>query len=180
MSLIIRMASAAVLVAILAALPALSVADDKKSRPVVIRDYGNTRPSGIPNMDELRKLAYQMRVPVNELIQFSPYSFPITSTKLKVGNLPAPIKHDRTSLTPFFIIGADPHSMDWLARNKQYLLEQKISRGLITNVADGHAFKQFYEAALPLQLHPMNVDDLSELFGVHVYPIVITRTEIAQ
>lgn len=155
-------------------------AEAPSSRPVVIRDHGNTRPSGIPDIEELRKLAYQMRVPVNELIQFSPYSFPIHSEKLKVGNLPAPIKHDRSSLTPFFIIGADPHSMEWLARNKAYLIDQKILRGLITNIPDGQTFKRFHEAAAPLQLHPMNVDDLGDLFGVHVYPIVINRTEIAQ
>ncbi len=155
-------------------------ADEKKARPIVIRDYGNTRPSGIPDIVELRKLAYQMRVPVSELIQFSPYSFPIASEKLNVGNLSAPIKHDRSSITPFFIVGADPHSMEWLARNKSYLIENKITRGLITNVSDGKTFKRFSDAAAPLQLHPMIVDELAELFGVNVYPIVITQTEIAQ
>lgn len=158
----------------------MALAEEKTARPVVIRDYGNTRPSGIPDIAELRKLAYQMRVPVSELIQFSPYSFPIVSEKLNVGNLSAPIKHDRSSITPFFIVGADPHSMDWLGRNKSYLIENKITRGLITNVSDGKTFKRFSDAAAPLQLHPMNVDELAELFGVAVYPIVITQTEIAQ
>lgn len=180
MNSVLRFFTVAVISTTVALVPAMSCAQETKPRPVVIRDYGNTRPSGIPDIEELRKLAYQMRVPVSELIQFSPYSFPIASEKLKVGNLSAPIKHDRSSLTPFFIIGADPHSMEWLARNKEYLIDQKILRGLITNIPDGQTFKHFHEAAAPLQLHPMNVDELGNLFGVRVYPIVITRTEIVQ
>lgn len=168
------------ILALSSGLSSMAIAEEKPARPIVIRDYGNTRPSGIPDIVELRKLAYQMRVPVTELIQFSPYSFPIVSEKFNVGNLSSPIKHDRSSITPFFIVGADPHSMEWLARNKRYLIENKITRGLITNVSDGKTFRRFFDAAAPLQLHPMNVDELAELFGVSVYPIIINQAEIAQ
>ena len=161
--------------------PLYGIANEKPStRPVVIRDYGNTRPSGIPDLEELRKLAYQMRVPISELIEFSPYSFPIHSANLSLGNLAAPIKHGREGIKPFFILGADQHSMGWLVRNKQFLTNQKILRGLITNVPDGRTFKRFTDAAAPLQLFPMNVDDLGNVFNVSVYPLVVTQTEILQ
>lgn len=160
---------------------AYSFADERPStRPVIIHDYGNTRPSGIPDLEELRKLAYQMRVPISELIDFSPYSFPIYSAKVSLGNLAEPIEHGRKGIKPFFILGADTYSMDWLVRNKQFLIDQNIVRGLITNVPDGISFKRFTDAAAPLQLFPMNVDDLGNVFDVSVYPLVITQTEILQ
>jgi integrating conjugative element protein (TIGR03765 family) len=147
---------------------------------IVIRDYGDTRPSGIPDMEELRRRAALMRVPMREITEFSPYTFPVISKKLVLGNLAAPIQHGRAGVIPFFIIGADTHSRDWLARNKPFLLDNQILRGLVTNVPDAQTFKTVVDAADPLHLHPMNIDEVGNIFGVGIYPLVITEKEILQ
>lgn len=148
---------------------------------VVIRDYGNTRPSGIPSTEDIQRLARQMNVQPSEIRSFSPYAFPIESEKMRLGNLEqGSIEHGKSGVQPFFIIGADSDSQAWLKRNKQYLIDEQINRGLLTNVESAHAFKRMTDLAYPLELHPLNTDEIAAVFGVYVYPIVISETEIAQ
>lgn len=147
----------------------------------VVRDYGGTRPTGIPTMDDVQRLARQMDVPTSEIIpSFSPYRFPLESELMSLGNLDKPIVHGKSGIKPFFIIGAGDHSKAWIERNKQYLIDQSITRGLITDVPNAAAFEALVNAADPLQLYALNTDEVAKVFGVHVYPIVITKEEISQ
>lgn len=147
----------------------------------VLKDYGNTRPTGIPSVEDVKRLAKQMKVPTSEITsRFSPYSFPIDSELMSPGNLGEPVVHGKSGVKPFFIIGADTHSKKWVQRNKQYLVDQSITRGLVTDIPDAHAFQEMVDAAHPLQLYALNTDEMAKVFGVHVYPIVIDKQEISQ
>ena len=156
------------------------MADVAKAEPIVIKDFGNTRPSGIPSGEDIRKLAESMRVHEKELISFDAYVFPMVSKKMSVGKLAAPIKHGKQGINPFFVLGADTASKGWIIKNKAVLQEQGIVRGLLTNVPNGDAFREMSVAAKPLKLYVLNTDDIAEIFGVSVYPIVITKEEIQQ
>lgn len=150
------------------------------AEPIVIKDYGNTRPTGIPSQRDVERLAKEMGVPKREIKQFEPYVFPITSDRMQLGELKAPIKHGRDGVIPFFVIGADEQSAGWIERNKQYLIDTKIHRGLVTNVASARDYQRIVEAAKPLMLYALSADDIADIFGINVYPIVITRQEIQQ
>lgn len=147
----------------------------------VVKDYGGTRPTGLPTMGDVQRLARQMDVPTSEIIPtFSPYTFPLESELMSLGNLGKPIVHGKSGIQPFFIIGADEHSKAWIKRNKQYLIDQSITRGLITDVPNAAAFQALVDAAAPLQLYALNTDEVAKVLGVHVYPIVINKEEISQ
>lgn len=150
------------------------------AEPIVIKDYGNTRPTGIPTQDDIERLAKEMGVPPREIRTFQPYVFPIMSEHMKLGQLKEAVKHGKIGVIPFFVIGADEQSKGWVERNKQHLLDTGINRGLVTNVANTREYQRIVEAAKPLQLYALNADDVAEIFGVNVYPIVITRQEIQQ
>lgn len=156
------------------------IAGVTQAEPIVIKDFGNTRPSGIPSAEDIRKLAKTMRVPTSELVNFDAYAFPVVSENMQVGKLAAPIKHGKTGINPFFVLGGDTASKEWVIKNKAYLEKVGITRGLITNVPSGDAFREMANAAKPLNLYLLNTDEIAEIFGVSVYPIVITKEEIQQ
>lgn len=159
---------------------ALALSLQLSAEPIVIKDYGNTRPSGIPSAEDIRKLAKKMQVPTSELVSFDAYVFPVVSEQMRLGKLQAPIKHGKEHIDPFFILGADSTSRDWLMKNKAYLVKQGITRGLLTNVPNGDAYRELSNIAKPLNLYVLNTDEIAEVFGVSVYPIVITHEEIQQ
>jgi len=150
------------------------------SEPTVIRDYGDTRPTGIPAAEDIIRLANEMNVQPEDITDFSPYSFPIESEFMEPGVLGKAFLHQKKGIIPFFVVGADRDSRQWLIDNKDFLVENDIYRGLVTNIPDAAHFKLITEAAKPLQLYAMNADDIAHTFQVFVYPIVITQEEIAQ
>lgn len=146
----------------------------------VIKDYGDTRPSGVPTFEEVERLAKEMKVDVSEIGAMSPYSFPIESQNVRFGELPQPYKHGKKGLIPFFIVGADLDSKQWMQDNKDFLLKHGIRRGLVTNVRNAAALKEMTDAAHPLMLYAMNVDEVAQVLNFNVYPIVVMEEEIAQ
>lgn len=149
------------------------------AQPIEIKDYGNTRSSGLFTESGLKKMAVDINATRHVNNDYMPYQFPTTS-KMTFGKLNASIKHDKFGVNPFFIIGGEKASLKWLKKNKKALIEKGIRRGFMTNIKDLASFHYFIEAAKPIQLYVMDTDEIGKAFNVNIYPIVITNEEIQQ
>lgn len=147
------------------------------AEPIVIRDYGG-RASGVPSKQVLIRLALQQTLQPQSLDNSARY--PVQSRLrpgyLKVSRkLQTPVKDAQ----PFFIVGNDAFSRDWMEQNKAYLLKIR-AQGVVTNIESKTLFVALEAFATPLPLVAVPVDDIAELLQFSVYPVLITGEEIAQ
>jgi integrating conjugative element protein (TIGR03765 family) len=149
----------------------------------ILIDYGNTRPSGLPTMEAIKALSNKINVQPQELIQFTPYIFPVKPKVFHLGDLDEARPHGvETVPYPFVVVGSERESVEWLQRNKQYLMNAGVRRGLVTEAANADAFKRINNIAesMSITLNLMDADPLTKIFNVDVYPILITKKEVLQ
>lgn len=147
------------------------------AEPVVIRDYGG-RDSGVPGKQELIRLAQQQKATKQMFDENLRY--PIQSG-LRPGylNVPKKLREPVKGAQPFFVVGNDDFSRDWITKNKMYLL--KIgAQGLVTNIDSKRLFLELKAFADPLPLVAVPVDEIAEILQFSVYPVLVTGEEIAQ
>ena len=82
-------------------------------------------------------------------------------------------------MTPFFLVGIDPHSRAWL-RQQADVLRNLGAMGLVVNVDTLDALEQLRDSVPGLTLSPVSADDLAGRLGLKHYPVLITATEIRQ
>ena len=82
-------------------------------------------------------------------------------------------------LTPFFLLGDDPHSRAWLSQQLKKL-EQLNAVGLVVNVEEMSALQALRILAPGLELVPVSAEDLALRLDLHHYPVLITATGIEQ
>lgn len=155
----------------------LFTTDLARGEPLVIRDYGG-RDSGVPNKNSITKLAQQYSAKPHVIDKAERY--PIRSS-LHPGyvNKPQALREPVKGVQPFFIIGNDDFSRDWLIKNKTYL--QKIgAQGLATNIDSNSIFATLEQLAAPLPLVAVPVDEIATILHLSVYPVLVTGEEIAQ
>ncbi|WP_069865626.1 integrating conjugative element protein [Pseudomonas citronellolis] len=103
---------------------------------------------------------------------------PVRSTQLSPGN----VTH-RTikapGMPPFFVVGDDARSRDWLRQHSPRLRELNAV-GLVVNVDSASALAALRALAPGLSLAPTPGDDLAARLGLHHYPALITATGIEQ
>lgn len=147
------------------------------AEPIVIRDYGG-QASGVPDKTKIAQSVAKM--PLMPASQIVPQAFPLKSS-LKPGFLEKPKKLDvkRLNRNPFFIVGNDDRSRDWIAENKAYLTKIQ-AKGLVANIANESEFTSLATFAEPLKLIAIPVDEIAQSLGLRVYPVLITNEEIAQ
>ena len=68
--------------------------------------------------------------------------------------------------------------MNWAQQNKQYLLNIGAA-GYATNLISEQQFIDLQNQIKPLPLAPMPLDQVAELFGIPVYPVLLFK-EIRQ
>jgi integrating conjugative element protein (TIGR03765 family) len=147
------------------------------AEPVVIRDYGG-RDSGVPTLESMMEKNQQ--VPLKQQAFDEAARYPIRSM-MRPGYLdqPQPLRTPQTGAQPFFMIGNDAFSRDWLDKNKAYLV--KIgAQGLATNINSIAIFVELEKLADPLPLVAVPVDEIAETLNLQVYPVLVTGEEIAQ
>ena len=149
---------------------------------IVIKDYGNTRPSGLPSNREVLNFAKKIQKNPKDLPVFTPYVFPFRSDNFELGSLGDPISHDHNNIEPFIIVGADIQSRSWLSRNKQFLMSSRITYGVVVEADSSEDFKKIYIEAdeMGIRLKIMPADVLADLFEINVYPVLVTKKEIMQ
>ncbi|GBQ20244.1 hypothetical protein AA12717_0508 [Gluconacetobacter sacchari DSM 12717] len=101
---------------------------------------------------------------------------PVRSTLLSPGDV-QPREIQAPGLTPFFVIGDDERSRQWL-RLRAARLRSLHAVGLVVNVATTEALAALRALAPDLLLSPTPGDDLAQRLGLRTYPALITATGI--
>lgn len=155
---------------------ALSVSVICHAKPIAISDYGG-RASGVPDIELIKNTTQitAQRPSVGVLKKF-----PVLSD-MRPGYLNAPIalQTPQPRAEPFFIIGDDEFSRDWIKKNKTYLLEI-TAQGLATNIQNESILNELKAWVHPLDIIAIPVDDIAQALNINVYPVLITGEEIAQ
>lgn len=81
--------------------------------------------------------------------------------------------------SPLFLVGADNISIQWLKKHRQALIKAGAV-GLIVNSASSSDLQAVIRATDGLQVSPASGSDLAKQFNLKHYPVLITRTQIAQ
>lgn len=79
---------------------------------------------------------------------------------------------------PFFVVGADDFSMDWLKSHASHLKETR-ALGFITNINAQNEFEKV-QALSPVSLMPVVVDVLVDLIKAPAYPFFTNGCEVWQ
>lgn len=144
--------------------------------PIVIADLGgeSTAPlfSAIAPEPDAPASSSALPVSLPEAV------FPVLSSRLH----PGPVTPRRLSLpgmTPLFLIGDDPLSVQWLGKNKTKLTSLNAT-GLVVSVASAERLRALREKAGDLTLLPVNGDDLAQRLQLAAYPVLITASGLSQ
>jgi len=103
---------------------------------------------------------------------------PVHSAKLTPGTVTRRTI-DAPGLRPFFVVGDDEISADWLRRHAASLRERGAV-GLVVNVETVQALNRLRALIPDVPLSPVSGDDLAERLGLRHYPVLITATGIEQ
>ena len=82
-------------------------------------------------------------------------------------------------ISPLFLVGDDPLSLEWLARH-QPRLQRLGAIGWAVNVADREGLERLRQAAGGLAVLPIPGDDLASRLPLQHYPALITASRIEQ
>jgi len=158
-------------------LPALVAAE-----LTVIHDSGDTRPVA-PLLETLgakvpsggkRADAYYPNLGAANIERL----LPIRSPGLTAGKVvPRPV--EQRFARPFFLIGADPVSREWLAKNRAKLVRIGAV-GMLVQAETADDLRIIAELANGLPILPAPATDIAAPLGLSYYPVLISREGIAQ
>ncbi|MGY4494588.1 integrating conjugative element protein [Pseudomonas sp. TE3610] len=103
---------------------------------------------------------------------------PIHSSQLSPGPVTRRVL-DMTGITPLFLVGQDPLSLQWLAEHAPALQAIGAS-GLAVEVADSGALQSIQAKAPELPIWPVSGDDIAARLHLEHYPVLITPTALEQ
>ncbi|SEP37330.1 integrating conjugative element protein [Pseudomonas sp. Snoq117.2] len=104
--------------------------------------------------------------------------FPVRSQRLTPGTVEGRALN-APGLQPFFLIGDDDLSRQWLASCKE-ILQRLGAAGLAVNVASADRLAAIRSWAAGLAISPVVGDDLAARLGITHYPVLITPTALEQ
>jgi integrating conjugative element protein (TIGR03765 family) len=147
----------------------------------VIHDNGDTRPLA-PLLEVLTE-----REPIRPHAQYPRPDLgaaevgrllPIRSPRLTLGQVePRPI--NQRFARPFFLIGADPASREWLAKNRAELARIGAV-GMLVQAETVDDLRIIAELANGLPISPAPATDTAAALGLAHYPVLISSEGIAQ
>jgi integrating conjugative element protein (TIGR03765 family) len=165
------------MIARIALLITLAMSALANGAPEVIADLGG-RATGLKSpQEQLREAVKTVAVPQAMRKPTTDARFPIWSS-LRVGVIES-YRHDRPVARPFFIVGADRQSAQWLATNSAYLHEIN-ALGFVTNVRSQADVDTLQTYAGDIRLSALPVDAIAEQFLLTVYPVLVTQEEVIQ
>lgn len=97
---------------------------------------------------------------------------PVRSERLTPGEVTAVRRSTRVT-QPFFLVGCDPQSIEWIGRNRERLREIG-AYGLVIDAPDAAAYRALEQAAVGLLLRPVAGDLIAEHLGIRHYPVLVT------
>jgi len=151
---------------------------------IVVQDLGGA--SALPYYDALNLQPRNVdALPPNLMVPQAPATpiseadmLPVRSAMLTPGTVTRRAI-EASGLRPFFVVGDDELSVDWLRRHAASL-RKRGAVGLVVNVETVQALNRLRALAPDVPLSPVSGDDLAERLGLRHYPALITATGIEQ
>jgi len=106
------------------------------------------------------------------------FALPVRSRLLAPGRV-EPRQMNTPGLIPFFLVGDDALSRQWL-QERADVLHGLGAFGLVINVESLDALQKLRRLAPGLTLSPVSGDDLAQRLHLQHYPVLITSTGIEQ
>lgn len=103
---------------------------------------------------------------------------PVRSPGLSVGPV-ASRRFDTPVPIAFFIIGSDATSLNWLTRQRDYLIAQGAI-GLLVDVSDEEQLQAVATVAKGLPITPASGADIARALAIKHYPFAVTEGRIWQ
>jgi len=148
----------------------------------VIYDSGDTQPIA-PFLDAFEST--ETTLPQKQVVQdpqlgaADPESLlPIRSPGLTPGPV-QPKTHDRSFARPFFLIGSDALSRQWLLQHRARLKEIGAV-GMLVQADTRDDLRTIAELAGGLSIMPASASDISNALGISHYPVLISAHGIEQ
>jgi integrating conjugative element protein (TIGR03765 family) len=156
---------------------ALLIAPAVFAEPEVIADFGGTKTGFVSPSERLREMANKQIPPAAIARQPVANRLPMESD-MRVGIIESYV-HDKPVGRPFFIVGYDQQSAEWLEANRDYLIDIN-ARGLVTNVKSTQQMNVLREYGGTLPLDAIPVDSIAKVFDLEFYPVLVTNEEVTQ
>ena len=156
--------------------PALVAAD-----LAVIHDSGDTRPLAplLEVLVEPEPIHPRAQSPRPDLGAAEvERQLPIRSPRLTVGKV-VPQSVEQRFARPFFLIGSDRVSRDWLAKNRAELMRIGAV-GMLVQAETASDLRVVAELANGLPILPAPATDIAAALGLSHYPVLISAEGIAQ
>ena len=149
---------------------------------IVIHDSGNTQPIApfLEVFESVDEIPQQSPVTIKpKLGAADPKNWlPIQSPGLKPGPVQAR-SHDRPFARPFFLIGSDTRSRQWL-RDHRGRLKEIGAVGMLVQAETLDDLRTIAELADGLSILPASAVDIAKALGVAHYPVLISAHGIEQ
>ncbi len=149
---------------------------------IVIYDSGNTQPVApfLEVFESADEISRQSPVPTTpQLGAADPEAWlPIQSPGLTPGPVQAR-SHDRPFARPFFLIGSDARSRQWLKDHRDRLKEIGAV-GMLVQADTLDDLRTIAELADGLSILPASASDIAKALGVSHYPVLISAHGIEQ
>lgn len=148
----------------------------------VIYDSGNTQPMApfLNVFDSVDEVPKRSPVPTQRhLGAADPEAWlPIQSPGLTPGPVQAR-SHDRPFARPFFLIGSDVRSQQWLQANQKRLTEIGAV-GMLVQAKTQDDLRAIADLADGLSILPASASDITKALGISHYPVLISAHGIEQ
>jgi len=148
----------------------------------VIYDSGNTQPIApfLEVVESADGIPQQRLVPTKpQLGAADPKAWlPIQSHGLTPGSVQAR-SHGRPFARPFFLIGSDTRSRQWL-RDHQDRLKEIGAVGMLVQADTLDDLRKIAELADGLSILPASASDIAKALGISHYPVLISARGIEQ
>ena len=148
----------------------------------VIYDSGNTQPIA-PFLDAFE--SSETTAPQHPAIQSPQLGAADPASLLPIhspGLTPGPVQpktHDRPFARPFFLIGSDNLSRQWLLEHRDRLKEIGAA-GMLIQADTLDDLQTIAELAAGLSVMPASASDIAKALGISHYPVLITPHGIEQ
>ena len=101
---------------------------------------------------------------------------PVHTETLRAG--PFEAQRRRTGVSrPFFLIGCDAYSIEWLNKNRERLVSLQAF-GLVVEAEDAQAYRRLEATAEGLVVRPVAGHLIAQHLGIQAYPALVTADGI--
>lgn len=144
-------------------------------RPMQVEKPRNSRVRNTLPLPSVRAAADRLRLPLplrSEVMHSGPYTAPslaaAVAARLRVSNP-----------QPFFLLGSEARSLEWLAQHHE-TLQALGAVGLLVQAETEDDVRRIAAIAPELPISLGSGDDLAEVLGIRVYPVLVTGEGIRQ